>query len=255
MNPNLCRIVLRPRGVLEVFDLAVALLRTHARTFLRLWALLVVPPTIVIGAASAALEGEPALLLAPILLAPLLQAPGVLLGGRLLFADEVRVRDVLRELWARKWGWLGAWAVSGLAAAGGCGVFSWVFLAPVTFLPEATLLERSGLGRGLRRSTNLAVANPGIAVTSVLAWGALTVWGAVVGEATGQAVVAGILQLGEPFGQALDLRATPYLLWGMLAVQPVYGVYHVLLYVDARTRVEGWDLQVGLMAAAAEARR
>ena len=241
--------------MLEVFDLAVALIRTQARTFLRLWLLLVVPPTIVLGAASAALEGAPVLAVVPVLLAPLLQAPAVLLGGRLLFADHVPVREVLRELWQRKLAWLGAWAVLGLAAVVGCGVLSWATLAAVTFLQEATLLERSGPARGFRRSMNLGGSNPGISVTSVITWTVLTAWGAVVGEATGQAVVAGILQLGEPFGQAMEGRATPYLLWGMLAVQPVYGIYHVLLYVDARTRVEGWDLQVGLMAAAAEGRR
>jgi len=158
-------------------------------------------------------------------------------------------------LWDRKWSWLAGGVVLAGAALLGCGIVTPFLVAAVTFLPEATLLERSGVSRGFRRSLSLGGSNPGIAMTTIVTWVALTVWGAAVGEATGQAVVSGILQLGEPFGTALDWRATPYLLWGMLAVQPLFGIYHVLLYIDARTRVEGWDLQVGLMAAASESSR
>jgi hypothetical protein len=93
------------------------------------------------------------------------------------------------------------------------------------------------------------------AIAAAVGWVALTGWGAIVGEAAGQGIVSFVLQLGTPFGEATDGRATPFLLAGMLAVQPLYAVWRLLLYVDARTRAEGWDLQVALRAAGIAAAR
>jgi hypothetical protein len=120
---------------------------------------------------------------------------------------------------------------------------------------EAALLERIGAGRGLRRSVRLAAHATMHAIAATLGWGALTAWGAIVGEAAGQSIVSFVLQLGTPFGTAMDGRATPWLLAGMLVVQPLYAVWRLLLYVDARTRAEGWDLQVALRAAGLAAGR
>lgn len=251
MNPNLCRIVLRPRGPLEVFDLTMRLVRVNAGAFARLWVLVVLPPALALAVACWVLDGEPALVAAPIVMGPALQAPAMVLGGRLLFADQVRLRDVLLEVVRRSFALLLAWVQIGFWATVGCGVFSWLFAAPFAWTPQTALLERVDVGRGLRRSFNLAGSNLGIAIMSVVGWWALTAWGAVVGEAFGHAVVGTVLQLGQPFGSVFDGRVTPYVLAGILAVQPLYGVYHLLLYLDVRTRVEGWDLQVGLMAAAA----
>jgi len=89
----------------------------------------------------------------------------------------------------------------------------------------------------------------GIAVMGAASRWGFIVWFGLVGEATGQAMVGFILQLGEPFGALMYGDVTPYLLLGLLVSQPVHAVYRLLLYVDVRTRLEGWDLQVGLRAA------
>lgn len=248
MNPNACRVVLRRRGPLEVFDLALRFLRAHAAPFARLFAVLLLPWVPLAVAACALTGGHPALVLVPLLAAPWLQAPATVLAGRLLFAEQVRVRDVLRELVRRPGAALAAagwWTASQVL---GCGVLGWVLGVATCWVTEVALLEEAAVSRILRRSTRLAQLHLGVSVSAVFAWYGLTAWGALAGETLGQAVVGNVLQLGEPFGSAWEGTVTPFLLLGILAAQPVYGVYHLLLYLDVRTRAESWDLQVALRA-------
>ena len=67
-------------------------------------------------------------------------------------------------------------------------------------------------------------------------------------ESLGQGIIGFVFQLGAPFGALSSGDATPYLLMGVLLANPVNAMYRLLLYVDARTRSEGWDLQVRLRA-------
>jgi len=253
VNPNQCRLALRPRGPLEVFDLGVKLVRANLLDMGALGALLVVPPSLALGAVAWWFEGDPKLLLPLLLLACLpLPAPFAVLTGRLLFADRFRVREVLLDLFHHLglllWVWmvdLCVWVI-GIAT---CGIGWLAGHSAWMFVEETTLLERVGPGRSLRRSFRLASRQPGAAVSGTLGRLAITGWGAAVGEAGGQALVNTVLQLGEPFGSAVAGQVTPYLIFGVLAAQPLFAIYRLLLYVDARTRVEGWDLQVRLRAA------
>jgi hypothetical protein len=248
MNPNACRVVLRRRGPLEVFDLALRFLRAHAGAFARLIAATLAPVVPPLALATWWTDGHPVLLLVPVVLAPWLQAPATVLAGRLLFAEQVRVRDVLAEIAGRPGASIaatGAWLAPLVL---GCGVLSWVGSIATCWVLEVALLEEAPIGRLLRRSGRLAQLHLGVSTSAVFAWYALTAWGALAGESLGQAAVGTLLQLGEPFGSVWDGRVTPFLLLGALLAQPVYGVYHLLLYLDVRTRAESWDLQVALRA-------
>lgn len=252
MNPNLSWIVLRPRGPLEVFDLAWRFLRETWRPQLRMLALVWLAPALVAFPLCALADGHPAVLLFPMLLAPWLQAPFTLLTGRLLFERDAGVLDVLRELASR----LGtllvgqALAFAGWVGAAACGFLG---LVPVRmalqFLPEVLLLERLRPSRAVRRTLRLAGARSGAAFTSLVARAGLVIWCGAVGEAGGQALFRVVLQLGEPFGTLQGGSVTPFLVAGLLLSQPLHAVYRLLLYVDVRTRTEGWDLQVALRAA------
>lgn len=253
MNPYSCRIVLRPRSVGESFDVALLLLRRHARRYRDLTLLVVVPA--IAGLVGLLLVAGPELqalvVVVALVLSPLLQGPFTVLTGRLLFADDVTAGDVLVEIVRNLGGLILAWTAQIMALViGGCtGVF-WVVTLPVTaYVFETGLLEREGRRATLARSSFLAWRNFSVALSATFGWVALTGWGALVGELTGQTLVGFVLQLGEPFGSAVAGEVTPYLLAGMLLAQPVVATWRLLLYIDIRTRVEGWDLQVALRAA------
>lgn len=252
MNPYLCHVVLRPRDPLETFDLLFVLLRVRFRALLRLTLLWVVPVCMILALAAWWTTDSPWVALAAVLVGPLVQAPFTVMGGRLLFADDVGVRAVLRDTLQR---------VGALFAAGGIVVLVAVatslacfvplpFVAPwLTYLSETALLERVGPQRGLRRAVRLTNANLGTALVSVVSRVLLTVWGALLAEGMGQAIFNTVLQLGQPFGSVFTGQVTPFLVIGIVLSHPLHALYRLLLYVDVRTREEGWDLQVGLRAA------
>ncbi|MBX2797678.1 MAG: hypothetical protein KTR31_08425 [Myxococcales bacterium] len=252
MNPNLCRVVLRPRGPLEVFDLTLALIRVHAGRF-GLLAALTVLPFVALAFGLTYVVDDPWLipLFLPLVFG-LLQAPFTVLAGRLLFADEVPLRQVVMEVLRGIVPTIAAsgWLLLALLLGLGCGFAGVAITVPATaYVTEAALLEKVGVMGCLRRSMRLASSNPGIALSTAFGWAFLTFWGVVVAEAAGQSMVGFVLQLGQPFGSLVAGQVTPYALFGALAAQPLMAVYRLLLYVDARTRIEGWDLQVGLRAA------
>ncbi len=252
MNPNLCHVALRPRTPLEVFDLTLCLLRERAQGYLRLTAVVITVPALVLGVAAWATSGHWGVLGAALLCGPVLQAPFTLMTGRALFDVEVGVGEVLSGCYARLGPLVVAWLYEALAALVGlamCAVGWLITSAPTTYLAEAALLERVPPGRGLQRSVRLAGAHPAVALMAAASRVALTVWCLVVFEAAGQALMGTVLQLGSPFGSLWDGTVTPFAVLGVLVGQPLHAVYRLLLYVDVRTRVEGWDLQVGLRAA------
>lgn len=257
MNPNLCTVVLRPRSPFEVFDLTLLYVRRHAGGFVRLGAVLVLPVWLVTSLLAWLTDGSPFVLVLPLLALPFVKAPFTLLGGHLLFSRDLGVGGALKALFdARLWGALFATGVMGGLFALVTFGFGLLFWMPMTaFVPESVLLERVSVGRSITRSRALGAGNLGDALLATVSAFWLTIWGGAVGEMGGQLIVAQGLQLGQPFGAVTDLQVTPYLLFGVLAVQPLHALYRLLLYIDVRTRVEGWDLQVAFRSAAIERER
>lgn len=253
MNPNLCRVALRPRGALEVFDLTLVFIRANLGLFGRLTAWAIVPPMLVLAPLCWATGGSAWLLLAPLPLFPLIQAPFTLIGGRLLFVEGGTVgmalratRDALGVLFGLQF----VAALGAIFSVATCGYGLIPVAAALLYLPETALLERVPLQRAVGRSLRLASGQGGAAFAGAVARVFLTVWCALVAEFGGQLVVESTLQLGRPFGGLTGGQVTPFLLAGALAAQPLHALYRLLLYVDVRTRREGWDLQVALRAAA-----
>lgn len=247
MNPNACRIALRPRSPLDVFDLSLRLLRERARPFARLSALVLTPIFVVLALLLWLSGGSFWVLLVPFFFGAFLQAPFTVLAARLLFADQVSVGEVLRGTLSRLLG-LGLVALLldfALPLSMALSILLWpVFL----YSAEATLLERVPIGRAVSRSASLMSGAPMSAMLGAVLRIGLPCWGLLAGELLGQVVVDFVLQLGQPFGALATGHLTPFALAGVLLIQPLLAVFRLLLYVDARTRQEGWDLQVAIRA-------
>jgi hypothetical protein len=255
VNLGVCRIVLRPRGPLESLDLGVRLSRAWWRPTATLAAVGLLPAWVACTALAWAVGWHWAAALAPLALGPLLQPPFTLLFGRLLFTEDVSagaLRAALRER-ASSWalatglGWGGA-----LVAALSCGTLSAPLALGLLYVQECAILERVAADRAVRRSLRLSGGHTAHAVAGGLGSWLLTAWIAATLEVSGQAVLGPILQTEWVLPNLWAAQCGPLLLAGLLASHPVWALWRLLLYVDVRTRVEGWDLQVGLRAAGLE---
>jgi hypothetical protein len=235
-----------------VFDLTWVFARENLSPLLTLLLVTVLPPWLFCAVVAWGFDGAPWVLLLVLPFLDPIQAPFTLLGGRLLFDADASASSVLRELpsaLGRLVGALAAILASWLVSPLTCMTMLVPILGATAYLPETALLERVPIGRGIQRSMRLAGANPAIALFALSGRAFLTLWCAAVAESFGQVLLSTTLQLGAPFGSALEGDVTPFLLLGVLVAQPIHALYRLLLYVDVRTRVEGWDLQVGLRAA------
>lgn len=252
MNPYACRVALRVRTPPEVFDLAAHLFRLHGARSLKAdqWvmisagavvvALTLLPPPWDLGA-----------LVAGWLAAPATRAPVTAYLGRALFADTVDPAALPRAANRAATGWL-ALGQAGVIAAGlaTCGVGAPVALVLSAFLPQVLVLEQVAPSVALRRATSLASEHLGAAVVGTLFEAGLVLWGALALESTMYLVTGELLLIGEPFGSLADGDLTPWTALGAMLGYHFATFVRMLQYVDARTRREGWDIQVALHAAA-----
>jgi hypothetical protein len=246
MNPHACRMVLRPRGPLELVDLATVVARVDAGPLARLSAIALAPVVLLSVAAFAV---EPWLALGVAWAGSWVVQPVFTAWvARRLFADSVPLsalvedaEPILAGIGVR----LAGAAAIAVASPLTCGLL--LPCAPwlVLWLGEVAQLERAEGSRLLGRVGDLL----GRATVMVPVGGILVLLpfvGALAGEIVGQTVTALLLDLGTPWGLVIDGRGTPFVVVGVLVVQPLLAVVRVLGYLDARTRGEGWDVQVAV---------
>ncbi len=259
MNPFACRIVLRPRSPFESLDLALCLLREDAGLFARLMLVVLLPVALILAPTVAyptSHDWDAVRLALLVLAAPALQVPFTQLIARRLFDDKVRVRDALRGSSA---GWRAyplvalSTLVSLTLATFSLGMLWLPAHAGTLWVVEAAALERLSIPRALARSVALSSNGVGKAVVGSLVSGALLMWVVLGTELMAQGLVQFVLQLGQPFGSIQNGDVTPWMFAGVLLAQPLIALYRMILYVDLRTAVEGWDVQVAMMAAAERA--
>lgn len=244
MNAESCRIVLRPRGPLATFDLVLVFLRAGAGHFGRLFLWTVVPLALLLGLLAWWVD-HPSMVFLVVPFVDAIQVPFTLLGARLLFEATASPAEALRSsLSGATLRLLAARAVILPSTLCSFGLLALV-VPGLGFLPETILLERGQLGPAARRSLRLGSREPLGAFANVGGRAGLAVWGGLVAELGGQGLL-GAFQLGAPLGRLADGDVTPFLVFGILASQPLHALYRLLLYVQARTMAEGWDVQVAL---------
>jgi hypothetical protein len=72
----------------------------------------------------------------------------------------------------------------------------------------------------------------------------------VAAELAGGTIVEQLFQMGRPFGSLWHDGGSAYAVAGALLAAPLVASARFLAYVDLRTRKEGWDIQLRLMALA-----
>jgi hypothetical protein len=257
MNLLAARVVLRPRSLPEVLDLALPFCVAGWRLILRL-AALVLAPALALCVYLRWGAGWPwfSTWLAALVLADLVEGLFTCAAGELLFRSdrEVRARAVLARF--------GRQLPRATAALILCRILLALSLLLLVTLPmvalrllfvrEVVLLEEGTPFGAVSRSYRLVKRHLGPAL-GLLAAGLLGPFLFVIGgELLGQAVVGSVFQLGTPFGRLFQDGGSVYALAGLFLSVPVMATARFLAYIDLRTRKEGWDIQLRFAALAAE---
>ena len=258
MNLGAAAVVLRPRTLAEVLDLACRLSISLAfGLYARLSAVVLVP--VFAGCLALRYEagwGWPAVWAVAVAGGSVAQGVFTVGVGRLLFAEDVAPARVLRLFGRRLGSYLGALLLARLLLALSClpfflGLpFAWTRLV---FVHEASLLEGAGPRDALRRSSRFVAGRSMSAFGALLALLLTQAGFVIVAELLGQGLVDQVLQLGRPFGGLFADGGSPYALAGLLLSVPYAATARFLGYVDGRTRSDGWDIQLRFMAITASA--
>lgn len=256
MNLGASAIVLRPRSLSEILDLACRLSMSIAfGLYARLSAILLLP----LFAGCLALRfaaGWPwaAVWGAAIALGGVAQGVFTVAVGRLLFSEELGAGQVLRLFGKRVASYLWMLVLSRLLlAAAALPLFLGVPIVwpRLVFVHEASLLEAAHAAFAIQRSSRF-ITGRAAAVFGALVALLLAQTGIVLAvELLGQSLVDAILQLGKPFGALVDDGGSPFALAGFFAGIPYVATARFLHYIDARTRADGWDIQLRFLAIAA----
>jgi hypothetical protein len=250
------RVAFRERPLLDVLDLAVRFCAANAGAYARV-SLATVVPGFAASWAAGHLGGPFFAWPVAIALASIADAPFVSLASRLVFADEARLRDVLSLRVIPRL--VAVRAVQGFAllASSSMLLLPWLWLGGVLlFLPEVAILEGARFSATWTRAGSVAGGRLGIAIAAMLLLTLLVVGTTLVADIAGREVLESLLEFSPPsslFREGWSALA----LAGFWSVVPIRATIRFFVYLDIRTRVEGWDIQTrfGALAARDESAR
>ena len=250
------QIALRERPLVDVLDLTVRFCASHALAYAKL-SLVVGVPAFALSWAAAASFGWWVGWAAALVLAAIVDAPFVVLASRLVFADEVRTRDAVRIWGATLPGILGA-RLAQLVAFLACALLiglPWVWVGPhLFFLVEVIVLERARLRPAFGRAARIAKARYGEALGGMVLLLLARLAFTVLADLSGREVLEGVFQVKPP-RPMLEVGGSWLALAGWWVTVPLFASARFLVYLDVRTRTEGWDIQTRFAAIASSGGR
>ncbi|APR85859.1 Hypothetical protein A7982_11208 [Minicystis rosea] len=256
MNLGAAAVVLRPRSLAEILDLACRLSCSLALgLYLRLAALVLLPCLALCLALRHVLDWSwYAVWFVAACLGAAAQGVFTIAVGRLLFSEALGAGQVIR-LFARRFGsYLWMLVLSRVVLVGSAAVLIALPVAwpRLLFVHEASLLENAKAGDAIQRAGRF-VSGRAAQVFGVLAALLVTQAGFIaIAEFLGHGLVDQVLQLGRPFGALFSKGGSAYALAGFFLSVPYVSTARFLHYIDARTRADGWDVQLRFMAIASE---
>ena len=243
------QVVLRPRSLLEIGDLASRFVQAHIRAFAWILPLCLLPALAAAALSQSGASSE--LCWAMVIgLGPVTTAAATALCAELMLHPQASARVVAKRwlqalprlLWAR----LLDLGLKGLTLG---FAFRWT-----VFLPEVVLLEHGNFSAATRRTGSLLdVVNGrwfGFALMCLISQG-VGVW---AGEVAWQALRWMFALSRDSSSLFTDGVSWPALL-GLGFAQTYLAAVRFLVYIDCRTRREGWDLAVQMTGLVETARR
>lgn len=243
------QVVLRPRSLLEIGDLASRFVQAHLHAFAWLLPLCLLPA--LAGVALLQLGAPPqACWTVAIGLGPVTAAAATVLCAELMLQPQAGTRAVAKRwlqalprlLWAR---------VLDVASKGLTLGFAFRWTA---FLPEVVLLEQGDFSAVTRRTGSLL----GVVGGRWLGLGLMCLISQLVGVWAGEVAWQALRWMFALSHDSPGLFAHgvswPALL-GLGIAQTYVAVLRFLVYIDCRTRREGWDLAVQMTGLVEAARR
>lgn len=250
MNLGDSAVVLRPRTISEIADLAFRLcFSVGFRLYLRLAFMTLVPAFVLCLALYYFAELTwPQVWLVAIVVTPFVEAIYSIAVSQLMFSPTLGPKPVFALL-RKRFGAL-IWSLLIRLVGGIIGMITLFILSPfvvirLLLLDEACLLEGLSGHRAYERSFRLVEnrgAGSGFLMVSLL--GLIRVGCVILAEFTCDGVVGDLFQYGRPFGWLFRDFGSPASLAGFFLAIPIVATVRFLFYIDARTRADGWDIQL-----------
>ncbi len=248
------RVVFRDRAFIDVLDLALRFMTVHVRLYARI-AAVVLLPAIAFAGAIAWSSGWIAGWIAAVVLGFAAQVPFTILASRVVFQEKVRAREVLRaalgdlpRILVMRVLWLGAIAVAALVFFVPAGWVGTVF----GFTNEVMLLERAPVGQSFGRSNRVASSSLSDAILALVVAVAIPVICVLLADYGGRLTLSELFQFRPPASMFSEGGSVLALTGWFIAI-PFAATARFFIYLNVRTRAEGWDVQTRFAALASRA--
>ncbi|HSD17430.1 MAG TPA: DUF4129 domain-containing protein [Thermomonas sp.] len=234
------RVELRPRSPWEAMELGTALVRTHARAIWLPWLAVTLPVFVALNAVGWVAGLVPWMALAMWWLKPVFDRIPLFVLSRSLFGEAPGVRETLRAQW--HWGWRAmpaylTWRRLGLARS---------LYLPVDLLEGGVnpAQRRRVIGGSVRGTAVLStVVCTGFVVALVAgAYSLVMLFVPVEFMSESARAMWALLSEAPPAWVQVAVNAVTWL--ASSVIEPFYVGAGFGLYLDRRTQIEGWDIEI-----------